>query len=121
MTDHQPRLRLRKHIHEFAEILDMAEFWASDLDGPTGERQATINLLRTSGAIEKVGWERNGRSKRYRWGWINHREYLQDYHEQQDKLPCGCRSHIPGEQDGETYFCKFCGTGHGRDVIKEAL
>lgn len=121
MTMHQQRQRLRQHIHDFEEILDMPEFWASDLEGTPGERQAVINLLRTSGAIEKVGSELNGRSKRYRWGWCQHREYLQEYHEQQDKLPCGCRSHIPGEQDGETYYCKFCGDAHDRQTIREAL
>lgn len=114
--------RLRNYVDEFAEVLDQQEFLADELDCDENSKQTIINLLKTTGAIEangRVG--HTNRSKTIKWRWKNYREELQEYLEQRDTLPCNCRVHIPPERDGDTYYCKFCGSPHSRKTVNEAL
>ncbi|MFB6197066.1 MAG: hypothetical protein ABEI52_02190 [Halobacteriaceae archaeon] len=121
-TSESDKQRLRNYVDDFAEVLDQDRFMTRDLDAPRQTAQSTIGLLKSCGAIKSVDRKQAvGNKLIHVWAWKNHREYLQEYVEQRDELPCGCRSHVPPEQDGETYYCKFCGAGHSRETVKEAL
>lgn len=114
---------LRNRIDDYSEILYQDTFKATDLDGDRQESKSVISFLKANSAIESVDKLRDEQSNKLInvWGWANHQDELQEHFENRDTLPCGCRSHIPPERDGDTFYCKFCGDGHDRETIKEAL
>jgi hypothetical protein len=117
------RQSLVNRIDEFEHLLYQDEFWIDDIGEEHHKSQSILEMLKVAGAIESQGRvKREGKSKPVnRWKWVNHREYLKDYLEERNELPCGCRGHVPPEQDGDTYYCKFCGSAHPREVIENAL
>jgi hypothetical protein len=120
-----PEESLRHRIDDYKEILYETEpFTIKDMDGGgnNNRNRATLRLLESLGAIESVGYEHPNQSKRRKkYQWTKYQQDLQNYVENRNELPCDCRAHIPSEQDGNTYYCKFCGAGHPREVIKNAL
>jgi len=120
---HATLLALKNRIDDYSDVLYEDEFLARDLPMSRVEAKSVVTFLKSKGAIESVGTfvSRPDNKKINRWRWVNYQDDLQEYLKQRDELPCGCRSHVPPEQDGETYYCKFCGTPHSRDIIEAAL
>jgi len=114
---------LKNRIDDYADVLYEDQFLCEDMAADRQEAQATIGFLKHHDAIESAEKfvSKPDNKTINRWTWTQFQEDLQDYYESRNELPCGCRTHIPPERDGDTYYCKFCGQGHGRDVIKEAL
>lgn len=117
------RSTLRNHIEAYKGVLETDEFLTEDLDGTESEQHKAIIVLQKTGAIKSVGRiETEDRDKPVnKWRWAKHRDYLREYLKERDELPCGCRSHIPPERDGEQYVCKFCGDKHDQQQIEAAL
>jgi len=114
---------LRNRIDEYSEVLYEDTFKCEDLDAGKQESQSIIQHLKSNNAIrskEEIKDEVSGKYINV-WEWTEQQAHLQEHWENRDELPCGCRSHIPGEQDGDTYYCKFCGDAHSRETIKECL
>lgn len=126
MIEESEKASLRNRIDEFAHLLDQDEFYSRELKGEThAERQSILEVLKTSGAVESVRRElppdRDDGKPVNVWEWRRFRRELQEYLDNRDELSCGCRVHIPPERDGEIYFCKFCGEGHPKSEVQEAL
>lgn len=96
-----------------------------------GRSQSILRKARIHNAIEVVGQARRIRSeggyertrvhKVYRW----HPEIkadLQEYLENLDTLPCGCRKHIKNKGNGN-YGCRYCDEerNYPKDLIKELM
>jgi hypothetical protein len=120
-----PSESLRHRVDDFTEILyEDGTFTIRDMDGggANNQNRHVLRLMAQYGAIEAVGYEDANKSKRRKkYQWKDYQEELQEYVENRDELPCGCRAHIPPEQNGNTYHCKFCGSAHSREVIENAL
>lgn len=124
MLEQAQKARLENNVERFREVLDKDEFFSRELEAPKEERQTIISILRSAGAIASKGRETpEGECKPINvWQWVNHQDHLQQYVKDRDELPCSCRAHIPPERtEGGEFVCKFCGQGHSRDTIKEAL
>lgn len=120
-----PEESLRHRIDDYSEILhEDGTFTIKNMDGGgnCNQNRAVLRLLESLGAIESVGYEHPNKSKRRKkYKWVKYQQDLQEYVENRNELPCECRAHIPSKQDGDTYYCKFCGSAHSREVIESAL
>jgi len=120
-----PSESLRHRVDDFTEILyEDGTFTIRDMGGGGQDNQNrhVLRLMEQLGAIEHVGYADATKSKRRKkYQWKDYQQELQEYVENRDELPCGHRIHIPPEQDGDIYYCKFCGSGHCREVIENAL
>lgn len=89
-------------------------FTTADLDmAPEDAHRALLNLRRegmVEQSTEKYDAGRGHYYHEYRWVG-NARALVEDYYEQMDKLPCGCRIHIPSGRDDRPghISCKYCG------------
>jgi hypothetical protein len=118
--------RLEKIVDDIEPILDQQTFLTRELPGEKTHRKATVARLKVCGAVESLEVFRPDADTRgsyiNKWKWIRHREHLQQYLADRNELPCGCRSHVPPETDDQgQYLCKFCGTAHTEQQIREAL
>jgi hypothetical protein len=123
MSGWDDKAALRNRLDDYKPVLNQERFISPELPGDFHDRQSTLEFMKRYNAITWV--ERTipeGKKKPLKvWEWQNYRTYLQGVLEDRDELPCGDRAHIPAQQDGETYYCKFCGEGHDRDTIQEAI
>jgi hypothetical protein len=115
--------QLKARIGDYGHVLDRDTFKARHISNDRDEAVAVINYLKGNQAIKAVDSEDDEVSGKHVnvWTWVNYRAQLQKHWKERETLPCGCRPHVPAEQDDQTYYCKFCGTGHSRDVITEVL
>jgi len=118
-------MRVSQSIHIVRPLLDHETFVLSEtrVDAHDGEVRGVIKRLLQAGALEKHERERSTDSVRWRYRWQpDARQRYLDYLDRLDKMPnCDCRLHIPdGRDDPEGKLsCKYCGTMHDKDEIRE--
>lgn len=122
--------RVKRIIDDVTDVLYQDQFTAREFACDHITAHSRIQKLRNCDAISKVDetcYERPGSSNSKQW--LNVYEWdaeiqgrAQQYLEDRDELPCGCRSHVPAETDANgRYVCKFCESKHTESVIRNAL
>lgn len=125
--------RLYPDIHALEPLLDHEEFILAETEvGGSKERMDTVRgPLRKAiiqGVVKRV--ERvptdgnNGGNYCYRYRWVaDARERLQAYLDSLEKLPCGCRTHIPDSRDDPEGIitCKHCDEPYHESTFKELV
>lgn len=126
----ETKVSLRNKAHQIRPILELDEPFSTVDMGKTDYRldeqpQHLIKFLQAKGAVEKT--DRiyiGGGEYRYLWEWKPQpKEYMQTVVEQTNKLPCGCRAHIPpsANSHSETATCKYCNTEYKKETFKDSL
>jgi len=116
------KTKLKNRIDDLAPVLYKSEFTIRDLNDDGMRHVTLLRWMTKTGALEKVDTEYEACNKKYTvYKWQECQGELQQYYEDRNELPCGCRAHIPPERDGEMFVCKHCGDKHTRQVIKESL
>lgn len=120
--------KCRARIHEIEPLLELSGTWKqTDIDDlDSRESHKIIMKLKQIGAIEVATTETTSGGKyvqSYRWN-PGYKESYQEYADELNRLPCGCRAHIPpgdrGAPEGQM-CCKHCGQPHEKETIRECL
>lgn len=112
------RRSLSNRIHYVTEILDIDDPFITREVNHADARNA-VRFLKEHGAIEKCGKRRVERGYDYNdggtvdyvheWEWREGaREWLRDYLEDMDTLPCGHRAHICNPREVDGFSCRHC-------------
>lgn len=121
--------RLHAMIHDIEPLLKetgpfvLAE---TDLDTENGthEVKGMVAKCEQVGALDQIERVRYRGKTRWKYEWVEGaREYLVNYLADLDKLPCGCRSHIPDSRDDPDgkISCNHCGRMYDEDRFKELV
>jgi hypothetical protein len=123
-------MRVRKHAHALEPVLDRETFVVTELeDRPDGFHKA-LHIAAEDDVVvhdgkERVDYESSaGLQWRIRWRWAEGaRERLKSFIDQQEKLPCDCRKHVPDCRDDPegVVSCKHCGETYAEERFRELV
>jgi len=120
-----PKQFVRAHYDRFAAAFRAEDpFSAADIRDAYGDVRVVISTLRENDIIEQVGTEsfQRANTTRTRATWKirdDLDEYITDYLENREALPCGHRVAFITRENG--YQCKNCEEIYDRETLEELL